>query len=503
MSRRIIIIGGGPNGLAAAGVLAKAGRDVLLLEAREVLGGMAAREVFREGYAAPGLHHDTAVLRPHVVDALRLEDFGLAFHERPARVRAVRSGGGGIDIVGDRLEGDVSDRVHEQYAAFRAFIAKVRPVIARVMDAPPLSPSMSLWSALKTGWALRRLGPATMMELLRTAPMAVADWMRDSFDDDRFGASLALAGLVGASTGPWSAHTAATLLVRECLASRPVVGGPAAITDALAKAAESHGAVLRRGARVARVDTRNGKVAGVTLEGGDSLPAEVVLSTLDPRRTFLELVARGQLPLALTDAAARYRMRGTTAKVHLALSGPLEDAAGEAVEALTTGDDLNAVERAYDAAKYRRFATEPALDVTVPSVADPSLCPPGHAVVSILAHAAAHDLEGGWTPAQRDALGDAVIATLARSCPTVRDRIVDAEVLTPADIEARYGVSGGHILHGEHAPDQLLFMRPSVYAGSYATPLPGLFIGGGASHPGGGLTCGPGALAARAVIGDG
>jgi len=499
VSDRIIIIGGGANGLAAAGLLAKGGRDVPLLEARDRLGGLAAGDTFREGYTVPGLLHDTRGLRPHVVAALGLEERGLRFRESAPEVWAP-AGDGGVWVGPERVRGDVSDRDIQAYASFRELIGKVRPVFARIMDSHPLSPEASLWSLLRTGWALRRLGAETMLELLRVAPMGVSDWLRDLFEGERVASALALPALLGQFTGPASPHTATNLLVQEALAGRPVVGGPAALVGHLAEAAEAHGAVLRRGTRVARIEGDRDGVTGVTLEDGERLRSRVVLSTLDPKATFLRLFDRRYLSVGFARDVERYRTRGSTAKVHLALSGPLESARGEIVEALRTGETLDEVERAFDAVKYRRSADAPALDVWVPSVADPDLCPSGHAVVSILAHGVPYDVDGGWTPGARDALGDAVIQTLARACPTVVERIVDAEVLTPADLEARYGVAGGHLLHGEHAPDQLLFLRPTRQAGQYRTPIPRLFVGGASSHPGGGVTCGPGALAARAIL---
>ncbi|TNF22865.1 MAG: NAD(P)/FAD-dependent oxidoreductase [Deltaproteobacteria bacterium] len=499
VSERIIIIGGGPNGLAAAGLLAKAGRDVLLLEARDRLGGLAARDTFHEGYAAPGVLHDTRGLRPHVVEALDLARYGLRFRPAPLNVWAPTAAGG-VWITQDGLIGDVDEAENVAYAKLRALIERVRPVVARVMDGLPLSPESSLWSLLRTGWALRRLGPETMMELLRVAPMSVADWMRDTFASERVRAALALPALLGQHTGPRSPHTATNLLVQEALAGPGVLGGAAALVGHLAEAAEAQGAVLRRGTRVARIDGDRDGVTGVTLDDGERLRSRVVLSTLDPKTTFLSLFDRRQLPVDFVRDVERYRMRGSTASMQLALTAPLRTAGGERVEAMRTGETLDDLERAFDGLKYRRRAEAPVLEAWVPSAEDPTLCPEGHAVVSVLVHGVPRDLAGGWTAGERDAVGDAVIRTLTRYFPSLPEHLVDAEVLTPEDIEARFGVAGGHLLHGEHAPDQLLFMRPTRQAGQYRTPIPRLYVGGASSHPGGGVTCGPGALAARAIL---
>jgi len=501
---KVVIIGGGPNGLTAATLLARGGCEVHLFEARERFGGMAAPEVFHPGYTAPGLLDDTSGVRPWVLEALGLAQ---TLRRGPAAPRWVPSPGGGLTIAPEGLSGDVSEGDRAGWRAYRGLIEAARPVIERVMDQPALGVRDSLWSLAKTGWAVRRLGPATMHEVLRVLPMCVADWMRDTFESEPLSAALALGGLTGAYTGPWSAHTAANLLVREALANKPIEGGNPALIAALEGAARGAGANLNPGARVAGIMRRVDRApldaeraVGVVLADGREIAADAVLSTLDPKRTFLELYDPRTLPLRLLTDVRRYRMRGTTFKVHLALSGPLETASGDTPEALCVGGSLDAVERAWDAAKYRRFAESPALEVRVASRAVGGLCPEGHAVVSILGHAAAFDREGGWTDEARAALGEAALAALATACPGVRDRLVAIEVLSPRDVEARYGVSGGHILHGEHAPDQLLFLRPTLDTSRYSTPVEGLFLGGGAAHPGGGLTLAPGALAARAIL---
>lgn len=493
---KVIVIGGGLNGLAAAGLLAKAGREVHLYEARDALGGLAAPIPFAPGFVAPGLLHDTAQVRPWVVDALGLASHGLRREAGPTAL-TIPTERGAITLRGAEASGDTGPGDADGLRRYQALVDAVRPVITRIMDTPALDPRASLLTLLKTGLAVRRLGAATMLELMQVAPMCVADWTRGLGLSEPLAAALALPAVEGSFTGPWSAHTAATALVRAALSGPPVVGGAPALVASLVAAARAHGAHLHTGAGVARIDTDGARALGVTLASGERLEAAVVLSTLDPKATFLRLAGPRDLPLALMDDAKRFRMRGTTVKVHLALTGPLEDRAGARVTALRAASSLDELERAFDAAKYRRAAETPALDVIVrDDLADTD----GHAVASIVAHAAAYDLEGGWTDAARAAFGRAVLDVLARSCPGVRDRVAHLEVLAPPDIEARYGVSGGHVLHGEHAPDQLLFLRPSVHCGDHRTPIRGLHLGGGSTHPGGGLTLGPGGLAARAIL---
>lgn len=234
------------------------------------------------------------------------------------------------------------------------------------------------------------------------------------------------------------------------------------------------------------------------LASGDELKATTVLSTVDPKQTFLKLIGAPWLPLELEQAARVYRMRGTEAVLQLALSGPLVTAAGTNARHLRTGDTLDAVEQSFDAAKYKRLPTAPALDVRVHAAAGAG--GDGKHVASIRVHGCAYDLEGGWTDGAREALKTSVLDALDGVCPGTRGKVLAAQLLVPTDIEARFGLSGGHLLHGEHAPDQLLSFRPALSAGRYHTTIPGLVLGGGGSHPGGGLTLGPGALAAQAIL---
>ncbi|HZO17106.1 MAG TPA: NAD(P)/FAD-dependent oxidoreductase [Polyangiaceae bacterium] len=494
----IIVIGAGHNGLTAAASLAKGGEKVVVLEARDSIGGLAARIPLGDGYAVPGILHDSACVREAIVDHLGLERFGLKRRSEPLRICAPSEQGDPLFLVNGTVEG-VSQPDVVALAKLRAFMARVAAPIRSILDREPPEPTSELWPMVKAGFGVRRLGTGDMLELLRVAPMCVADWMRDNFVSERLSAALALPAMEGAFVGPWSPGTAALLLLREAVAGAEIDGGPAALVDALGKAAASYGVEVRTRAAVARIELKNGAVEGVVLEDGETIPCTRVLATCDPKQTLLRLIGPQRLPVRLADDIQLLRTRGTTAKLHLALSGQLELADGTAVEALRTGETLDDLERAFDPAKYRELPERPALEARVPSLRDTSLVPQGgHHVVSVMVHHASADLD--WTKETRARLTERVIDELARYCPTLRERIVASELIAPPDLAERYRLTGGHIHHGEHGLDQLLFMRPTVDCAKYATPVNGLFFGGSGSHPGGGLTCAPGALAARALL---
>jgi phytoene dehydrogenase-like protein len=509
-----IVIGGGQNGLAAATRLASSGRKVVLLERRDHLGGLAGMVEFHPGYKLPGILHDEGRVAPVVVARLGLEAHGLALREAPP-VFLAEADGRGILLHRDPARAAAELRARsphdtEAYAQFRAFLAKLRPLVADLMSGPPppLSPAGvgDFWVLAKKGLRLWSLGRRDTLELMRVAPMCVADFLNEQFQTPLLVEGLAAPAVIGTWAGPWSAGTNTNLLLAEAAPGRQLVGGPAALVAVLERAARAAGVEIRVGAEVARISVDDHRANGVTLASGEALDAAIILSTCDPKRTFLNLIAPGTLPIRIEDEYRRIRMRGTAAKVHLALRGPLELAGrpGERYEHIRIGgghiDDL---ERAFDPIKYRGVATTPHLEIRVPSVADSTLAPAGHHVVSILASYVAHDVEGGWTDARRAALLASVLAALEQHAPALREKIVGQELLTPVDLEERYALSGGQMHHGEPALDQMLVMRPTPSAARYASSVRGLYLGGSGSHGGGGVTPTAGLLAAEAVRGGG
>jgi len=507
----VIVLGAGQNGLAAAARLAGAGRRVVVLERRDEIGGLCAAREFHPGHRAPGVLHDEGLVDPAVAGRLGLERHGLAWRAAPP-VLLAEEGGPGIllAVEPEAAAAELGRRSPADAAALgelRAWLARLAPAVRRLLAEPPpkLAPAGwgDLWRLARPALALRRLGRADLTELLRVAPMCVADFLNERFATALLVEGLAAPALSGTWAGPWSAGTTTFWLLAECAGGRFVEGGPPALAAALARAARSAGAEIRTGAGVSRIRVEGGRVAGVVLASGEALDAPVVVATCDPKRTLLELVAPGVLPLGVEEEARRIRSRGTAATIHLALDGPLELAGrpGERLEAIRIGgghvDDL---ERAFDAIKYRAASSSPHLEVRVPTVADPALAPAGHEVVSILASFAPYELAGGWTEAARARFLDSALARLERHAPGVRSRIVAAELLVPPDLEAAFGATGGQLHQVEPALDQLFALRPCPGAARYATALAGLFLGGAGSHPGGGVRPTPGLLAADAVL---
>lgn len=508
---RAIVIGAGHNGLVAGLMLARAGRKVTIVEQRGEVGGLCAASEVHPGYTVPGLLHDTTGVRRKVVDSLGLARFGLEFESEAPSVLAAHSEHRGVVLHAEaKRSRDELEALHkgdgDGYIEWRGFLSRIRAFVSGVLsEKPPLMRPDSiaeLWSLGKTGIGLRRLGKTDMLELMRVAPMCAADWLQESFCHPLPAAALAAPAAIGASLGPWSAGTAASLLLYESVRGPEVKGGPAALTRALQKAFEAAGGQIALESRVARIRLDHGAVCGVELDGGRFIEAPLAVASCDPKRALLDLVEPATLPLDVEEQVASIRVRGSTAKVNLALDGQIQfrDREGERHARAAVADQLDDIERAFDAAKYRTCSERPHLEVSVPSVDDASLAPPGKDVVSILAHAAPYHVEGGWSREASERFGDAVVEVLERVAPGTRAKIVAREVLSPADLEGRYGLTGGQIHHGEHALDQLLFMRPTPKLARYKTPIEGLYLGGSGSHPGGGVTCQPGALAAEAIL---
>jgi phytoene dehydrogenase-like protein len=358
----------------------------------------------------------------------------------------------------------------------------------------------------KLGLKFRDLDKKDAYRLLRWAPMPVADLVSEWFETGLLRAAIAARGIFGAFAGPWSAGTSLGVLLQAAADGYAVApalfakGGAGAITEALAKAASAAGARIRRNAAVTGIRVRDGQVTGVVLSSGEEIRASVVVSNADPRHTFLKLVDPAALDPNFLMKVRNYRCTGSVAKVNLALSG-LPNFSAPAPR-IHIGPDIDYLERASDAAKYGEFSPQPYMDITIPSLVDPSLAPKGAHVMSIHVQYAPYKLKDGDWSSRREEFGDTVVRSLSAYAPNLRESIVHRQVITPLDLEETYGLTGGHIFHGEHSLDQFFAFRPLLGWAQYRTPIKGLYLCGAGTHPGGGVTGAPGANASREIIKD-
>jgi phytoene dehydrogenase-like protein len=523
---RIVIVGGGHNGLIAAAYLARAGLRPLVLERRDEVGGCSVTHEIAPGFRAPALAHAVAI-RPSIAADLGLARQGLHTIEPPVSALAPALDGRPVVIWRDHARtvnalAGVSPVDAAKWPEFAASVEAVSSAIRELLQQIP--PSLDeprpgeLFDLLATGRQLRKLGRQRLYQLLRWGPMAIGDVAAESLELPLLQALLCGRGVFGAAAGPRSAGTAASWLLQAAAESHPigaptfVVGGPGSLAAALAVAATTAGAEIRTNAEVTRIDVDDRGVRAVVLAGGEEIAARAVVSNLDPKRTLLGLVDPIRLPPSFRLKVQHYRTRGVLGKVNLALSRlPNFRIAGSgetSKEALLSGrihigPTPDYLERAFDASKYGRMSDAPWIEATIPSLTDPSLAPQGQHVMSIYVQWAPYQLrDGHWDDAARVKLAGLAVKTLADYAPDLPSLIVEQDAFTPLDLETEYGLTGGHIFHGEHAIDQLYAMRPVLGWAQHRTPVRGLYLCGAGTHPGGGLTGAPGAHAARVVLRD-
>lgn len=506
----IIVIGGGHNGLTTAITLAKKGNKVLIVEKRDILGGIAAGEEFHPGYGTAGLLHDTSSVRAEVIKDLQLENHGLEFDTKRADVTILSKDGRSVTMQADveataAAISKFSVNDAQAYKAYQEFLKKVSNVINDLMDKPPPNIDVenltmaSLVVLAKKGMMLKGLGNKTMMELLKVAPMCVTDFLNEKFATDFLKAGIAAPALYGSYAGPWSAYSTINLLLWECAARINIKGGPQALVNALQKAAEQTGVEIRTKAEVEKILLgADGAVSGVRLTGGEEINAAKVAASCTPKVTFLNLFDDFELEYELDYWIDKIRSRGTTAKVNLAINKAVE-LNGQTVEYARTGNSFDEMEKAFDPVKYRQVTDAPFLDIHIPTNSNPSLAPAGHSVITVLVHQVPYDFAAGWSAEAKKKLGDDVLKELELYSPGLADAVVGMEVLSPVDFEERYSLTEGHIYHGEHFVDQLI-TRPIPACARYGTPVEGLYLCGSGSHPGGGITCMPGYLAANIIL---
>lgn len=502
-----IVIGAGHNGLVCAALLGKSGKKVLVLEARDQVGGAAVTRPFAEGYSVSACAHLLYQLQPQVVKELGLK-FELA--SEGLGTIALATDGSHLRLNGRKISG----AGEEDAASYRSFCRRMTRFAdllgTYLIRTPPRlakdAATSDLLTLARLGFDIRRLGKAEMREFLRIIGMNIYDEVTERFDNGLLKGALSLDAVLGTHLGPRSPNTILTYLYRlaGCHGAISVpAGGMSAVSEALAHRAREYGATIHTGSPVTRIIIENGRAAGAETANGDRFTSRLVISNADPKATIMRLVSARNVETGFTRRMHNIRMRGNAAKMHLALDGlPAIDGIEEREygERFVVAADANYVERAFNAAKYGETSARPVFEITFPSVHDKTLAPEGKHVMSAIVQYAPYALKEGWSDATRQAFLDRALDTLGDYMPDLRQKIVAAEMLTPADIEKEFLITGGHWHHGELTLDQFLFTRPVGGAQQYAMPLDGLYLCGAGAHPGGGISGAAGRNAAREIL---
>lgn len=520
-----IIIGAGHNGLVAAACLAKAGKKVLVVERRPVIGGAAATEEIYPGFKYSTCASVCGLLHPRIVRELELRKHGLEMVPYDPVVFAPIPEGGSflawrapaktVEEIGRFSKADAAN-----YPRFAALVRRLADLLGGLVLRPPPNVAganrLDLLELLQLGWRFRRLGKKGMREALRILPMSIGDLLNEWFETEILKATLAAPGIAGAFAGPRAQGTAYLFLHHQSAESGGafrawsfVRGGMGSLPGAIAQVARQHGAEVRLEADVAQVVIKDGMATGVVLKGGEEIAASVVVSSADAKSTFLRLVNATYLEPRFVLQIRNIRFRGACAKVNLALDElprfravPNDRPQLYLRGLIHIGPTLDDLERAFDDAKYGDFSKRPFLEITIPSVLDPSLAPPGKHFMSILMQYAPYRLKNGDWRKKREELGDLVVDTIAEYAPNFKNSILHRQVLTPLDLEEIYSLTEGNIYHGEMALDQLFIMRPIPGWARYRTPIRNLYLCGASAHPGGGITGAPGYNASREILKD-
>jgi phytoene dehydrogenase-like protein len=517
----VIVVGGGHNGLVSAAYLARAGKKVLVLERRHVLGGAAVTEEVFPGFKFSVCSYVVSLLRPEIIRDLDLPRHGLEILP--------------LDGTFTPLEGDYLWRMND-HARTRREIYRFSPTDAEAYDdyskamvdmarfvkpilsmVPPDPMSFDVAGFADLGSMLRRFQKLDRIDqhnLIQLMTMSAADMLDQWFETDPLKATMSASGIIGTFLGVRSPGTAYVLLhhymgeidgaFRSWGFSR---GGTGAISMAIAGAAQEAGVEIRVQAPIERIKVRNGRATGVVLAGGEEIDAAVVVSSVDPHRTFLKLVEPGGVSDSFLEEVRRYKLRGSSGKVNLALDGLpdfkcLPGPGAHLRGAVSISPSVEYMERAYDDAKYGDFSRHPYIDMVIPSLTDPSVAPPGKHVMSCFVQYAPYKLREGTWDEKREAFGDTVIETLSRYAPNLKSLILHRQVLTPLDLEREWGLTEGNIFQGELSLEQLFFLRPLPGWARYRTPVRNLYMCGSCTHPGGGIMGANGRLASAEILKD-
>src|ERR1700739_1072007 len=519
----VIVIGGGPNGPVNAAYLARAGKKVLVLERRHVLGGAAVTEEVFPGFKFSVCSYVVSLLRPEIIRDLDL----------PPHVPEILPLDGTFTPMpnGDYLW-RVNDhgKTHREIArhskadaeaydefgkAMQAMCRFVKPILGMVPPDPATLNPRELMKLLFIGRRFQDLPSGDKYNQVQLMTMSAVDFLDQWFETDVLKATMSASGIIGTFLGVRSPGTAYVLLhhymgeidgaFRSWGFSR---GGTGAISNAIAAAAREAGVEIRTKAAVEKILVKNGRACGVALTSGEELTANVVSSSVDPHLTFEKFLDASELPGEFLQDVKRYKFRGSSGKVNLALDGLPEFKClpGDGAHlrgALSISPSVEYMERAYDDAKYGNFSRRPYIDMVIPSLTDPSVAPPGKHVMSCFVQYAPYKLRPGlnWDD-QREAFGNTVIDTISEYAPNLKNIIINKQVLTPLDLEREFGLSEGNIFQGELSLEQLFFLRPVPGYAQFRTPIRNLYMCGSATHPGGGIMGAPGRLAALEILKD-
>ncbi len=517
-----IVIGGGHNGLASAAYLAKAGMDVLVLERRHLVGGAAVTEEIYPRFKYSVCSYVVSLLRPEVIRELELTNYDLEIIPLDSTCTPLPDGNY-LARWGDHAKtrreiarhsaADVD--AYEEYGKCMIQMAMaVKPLLGTV------PPRLGSWNARElfrlagVGKHFHGLGKKLLYDLTKLMTMSSADFLNEWFETEVLKATMSASGIIGTFMGPRSPGTAYVLLhhymgeldgaFRSWGFAR---GGMGTISRVIADAARHFGAEIRTECPVERILVKNRRAQGVMLQSGEEIEAATVVSGVDPKRTFLKMVDGKELDSDFTDKVSKFKVRGSSGKVNLALDGLpnftcLPGDGPHLSGAISISPSIDYIERAYDDAKYGNFSRRPYLDVIIPSTLDPSMAPPGKHVMSIFVQYAPYHLKDGTWPERREKFGDTVIDTLSEYAPNLKDLILHRQVVTPWDMEQEFGLTEGNIFQGELTLDQLFFFRPVPGWAQYRTPIKNLYLCGAGTHPGGGVMAASGRLAAMEIIKD-
>src|SRR5579863_9202704 len=516
----VIVIGGGHNGLVNAAYLARAGKKVLVLERRHILGGAACTEEIFPGFKFSVCSYVVSLLRPEIIRDLDLPRHGLEILPLDGTFTPLLSGDY-LWRVNDhgkthreiarhsRLDAEAYDEFGK---AMQPMCHFVKPIMNMVPPDPTGFNPKDLSKVLFLARRFQKLASDDRYNLVQLMTMSAADFLVQWFETDVLKATMSASGIIGTFLGVRSPGTAYVLLhhymgeidgaFRAWGFAR---GGTGAISNAIADAAREAGAEIRTQTAVAKILVKEGRATGVVLANGDEIYADVISSSLDPRQTFVRLIEKGNLSEEFLGEVNRYKFRGSSGKVNMALDalpnfkclpGPGAHLRG----AISISPSVEYMERAYDDAKYGNFSRRPYIDMVIPTLTDPSVAPPGKHVLSCFVQYAPYKLARGTWDDQRDAFGDTVIDTIAEHAPNLKEIIVGRQVVTPLDLEREWGLTEGNIFQGELSLEQLFFLRPVPGWAQYKTPVKNLWMCGSATHPGGGIMGAPGRLAALEIL---